>query len=123
MPVKSLNSSVIRWPNKAEVSLAVASWARKLVFSRPDILHIVVIGSYARRDWGVGSDLDLVLVVKESAEPFEKRNLAFDASALPVPVDLLVYTEDEWRQLGGEGGRFYTTVMREGNWIHGGIVA
>ena len=118
MPVKSLNSSVIRWPNKAEVSLAVAGWAQKLVFSRPDILQIAVIGSYARRDWGVGSDLDLVLVIKDSREPFESRNLAFDASALPVPVDLLIYTEREWRKLAEESGRFYETVMREGNWIY-----
>jgi predicted nucleotidyltransferase len=119
MPVKSLNSSVIRWPTKAEVSSAVAGWAQALVSRRPDILKIAVIGSYARRDWGVGSDLDLILVIKESSEPFERRSLAFDASALPVPVDLMIYTEIEWRKLAEEGGRFYVTVMREADWIHG----
>lgn len=120
MPVKSLNSSVIRWPSKAEVSSAVAGWAQQLVSSRPDILKIAVIGSYARRDWGVGSDLDLILVIKESSESFERRSLAFDASEFPVPVDLMVYTESEWRKLADESSRFYLTVMREGDWIHGG---
>jgi uncharacterized protein len=119
MPVKSLSSSVIRWPSKAEVSSAVASWAQALVSRQPDILKIAVIGSYARHDWGVGSDLDLILVIKESSEPFERRSLAFDASELPVPVDLMVYTEEEWRKLSEVGGRFYETVVREGNWIYG----
>ena len=120
MPVKSLNSSVIRWPTKAEVSSAVAGWAQELVSRRPDILKIVVIGSYARRDWGVGSDLDLILIIKESSESFERRSLAFDISAFPVPVDLMVYTECEWRKLAEEGSRFYLTVMREGDWILAG---
>jgi predicted nucleotidyltransferase len=47
-------------------------------------------GSYARGDWGVGSDLDLVVIVEASAEPFERR---------AVPVDLLVYTRAEWTRL------------------------
>ena len=120
MPVKSLNSSVIRWPSKAKVSSAAAKWASELVSQRPDILRIGIIGSYGREDWGVGSDLDLIIVVKDSSERFEERNLGIDVSSLPVPVDLMVYTEDEWRKLSEEGGRFYETVMREGNWIYGG---
>jgi predicted nucleotidyltransferase len=119
MPVKSLNSSVIRWPNKAEVSSAAANWARELVSQRPEILRIGIIGSYGREDWGVGSDLDLIVVVKDSSEQFEARNLGIDVSSLPVPVDLMVYTEAEWRKLSEERGRFYETVVREGNWIYG----
>jgi predicted nucleotidyltransferase len=120
MPVKSLNSSVLRWPNSREVTSAVERWSRALASQRADILRIGIIGSYGRGDWGVGSDLDLIIVVKDSSERFEERNLGIDVSSLPVPVDLMVYTEDEWRKLSEEGGRFYKTVMREGNWIYGG---
>ena len=36
---------------------------------------------------------------------------------LPVPTDLLVYTEEEW-QLLGQQGRFSHTVMKEAVWVY-----
>jgi len=54
--------------------------------------------------WGVGSDVDLVVIVASSDERPERRSLAFDASELPVPADILVYTVDEWDRLT-EAGR------------------
>ena len=56
-------------------------------------------GSYARGDWGVGSDLDLVVIVDDSPEPFERRAARWDATGLPVPADVLVYTRAEWERL------------------------
>lgn len=65
---------------------------------------------------GVGSDLDLIIIVRESDQPFERRAAAWDVTELPVPTDVLVYTEEEWRSLPRQG-RFYLTVMREGIWV------
>ncbi|MDO8665500.1 MAG: nucleotidyltransferase domain-containing protein [Gemmatimonadales bacterium] len=56
-------------------------------------------GSYARGDWGVGSDLDVVMIVDDSPEPFERRAARWDATRLPVPADVLVYTRAEWERL------------------------
>ncbi|MGH7673071.1 MAG: nucleotidyltransferase domain-containing protein [Gemmatimonadales bacterium] len=56
-------------------------------------------GSAVRGGFGVGSDLDLVLVVTESPEPFERRAAGWDTTGLPVPADLLAYTREEWRGL------------------------
>ncbi|MBA2592214.1 MAG: nucleotidyltransferase domain-containing protein [Gammaproteobacteria bacterium] len=73
---------------------------------------------YARGDWGVGSDLDLIALVREAGEPFERRALSWDLTPLPVPADFLVYTEAEWRRLLDTGSRFAETVMREAVWVH-----
>jgi uncharacterized protein len=107
MPVRSLSSSVLKWPNAKEVDAAVRGWANALSASRPEILRIGYFGSYARGDWGVGSDLDVLIVVGGTDAPFERRARAYDASTLPVPTDLLVYTRDEWETLrrGAFGGR------------------
>ena len=56
-------------------------------------------GSYARGDWGVGSDLDLLIVLENSNLPFEKRAGQLNLSVLPVPVDALIYTRKEWEQI------------------------
>mgnify|MGYP000005728334 CR=1 FL=1 len=116
MPVRSLRSSVLRWPDGRTVDRAVRSWARKVAQGRPDVLRIGYFGSYARGDWGVGSDLDLVVVVKSSDLPFERRGLDFDTSSLPVPADLLVYTEVEWKGLEGQPG-FGLRLARETVWV------
>lgn len=95
MPVRSLNSPVLVWPSPAEVIPAVVDWARSLARRRPEIERIGYFGSYARGSWGVGSDVDLVVVVTTSEERFERRSLPYDASKLPVDADVLVYTPAE----------------------------
>lgn len=118
MPVRSLNSSVLRWPDAQTVDQGVRRWAEKVVRERKEVLRIGYFGSYAREDWGVGSDLDLVIVVERSELPFERRAAAWDTSELPVPTDVLVYTAEEWQSLSKQRGRFYQTLMREAVWVY-----
>ena len=117
MPVRSLSSSVLRWPNAQTVDEAVRRWAEKVGWNRTDVLRIGYFGSYACGDWGVGSDLDLIIVVESSELPFEKRAAECDATELPVPADVLAYTVEEWQSLEHKG-RFYQVVMREAIWIY-----
>ena len=116
MPVRSLRSSVLRWPDPLTVDQAVRRWAARLAQARSEIVRIGYFGSYARGDWGVGSDLDVVVIVRGSDRPFARRAQAFDTISLPVPVDLLVYTADEWAELTGRPG-FARTADTEAVWI------
>jgi len=117
MPVRSLSSSVLKWPDAHTVAQAVRRWAEKVVQLRQDVLRIGYFGSYARGDWGVGSDLDLVIVVEKANQAFEKRAAAWDVTELPVPADVLIYTEEEWQSLG-QRGRFFETLMEEAVWVY-----
>jgi predicted nucleotidyltransferase len=81
------------------VLTAVRAWAEALASRHPSIQKIGCFGSYARGDWGVGSDVDLLMVVTQTDVPFEQRTLLFDATGLPVPADVMVYTVDEWINL------------------------
>ncbi|MGH9257001.1 MAG: nucleotidyltransferase domain-containing protein [Vicinamibacterales bacterium] len=105
------------WPDRDQVDRAVRRWAAGESRTRSPLRRLGYFGSYARGDWGVGSDLDLVAVVSETAEPFERRALAWDLGALPVPAEILVYTEAEWRALVARGGRFARTLDHEVVWI------
>jgi len=117
MPVRSLHSSVLKWPDRRTVEQALAAWAAREQPRHPGLVRLGWFGSYARGDAGVGSDLDLVAVVESSAEPFERRALAWDLSQLPVPAEILVYTRDEWQRLEREGGRFARTLRRDARWL------
>ena len=117
MPVRLLSSSVLKWPDVQTVDRAVHRWAEGVRQSRKDVLRIGYFGSYARGDWGVGSDLDLMIVVESSTQPFVRRAVEWDVTGLPVPADVLVYTEEEWSLLDRQG-LFYQKVVQETVWVY-----
>lgn len=94
MPVRSLSSSVLRWPDARAVDEAVRWWAAEWAGRRKGVLRAGYFGYYARGDWRVGSDLDLLVVVDHSDLPFQRRPTEWDTTGLPVPADLPVYTRD-----------------------------
>jgi predicted nucleotidyltransferase len=80
----------------------------------------IAFGSYARGTADAYSDLDLVVVMRTDLPRLERhRALAPLLEAIPVPVDLLVYTPEEYelgmqRRLG-----IFDAVAREGVAIYG----
>ena len=119
MPVRSLSASVLKWPDAGAVDAAVRRWAERVVPTRPGVRRVGYFGSYARGDWGPGSDLDLIVIVERAEEPFESRALRWDVTELPVPADICVYTTAEWES-PAQRGRFRETVMREAVWVYNG---
>lgn len=117
MPVRSLNSSVLVWPDRTRVDQAVRLWAKDVARMKPELRQLGYFGSYARGDWGVGSDLDLIAIVASSEEEFDRRALRWDLTTLPVPAEILVYTQPEWEALEAESSRFARTLAREVVWI------
>jgi hypothetical protein len=117
MPVRSLSSSVLKWPDRARVERELCAWGQSECEQRPELLRLGYFGSYARGDAGVGSDLDLVALVRESAEAFEHRSIGWDLGPLPVPAEIIVYTQEEWDNLLAEGGRFARMLRDEVVWI------
>lgn len=105
MPVRSLNSSVLRWPSAEEVLRAARAWAAELRRARPEITAIFCTGSLTRADYGVGSDADIVVIAAHAPDcPVERRRL-YEPAHLPVPADLWVYTTREWDALAAHSPR------------------
>ena len=120
MPVKSSRSSVLVWPKREEVHRALIVWVKALAEGQENVLAVGYFGSYARGDHGVGSDLDLVVLLAHSDEPPERRALRWPLEALPVGVDVLVYTLEEW-QLGVQrGARMFKMLITTTVWVWGG---
>jgi predicted nucleotidyltransferase len=82
-------------------------------------LRAVVFGSYARGSADAYSDLDLVVVMQTDAPRLDRhRALRSLLDAIPIPVDLLVFTPEEYalgmrRWLG-----VFDSIAREGIVIH-----
>jgi uncharacterized protein len=95
---------------------ALRAWTGAMARSRPDVLCIGYCGSYARGDWGFGSDLDVVIILSHPLDAGERIAMR-DDMALPVPVDWLVYTSDEGQALG-DGPRATRVLRPETVWVY-----
>lgn len=115
MPVRSLSSSVLVWPDRQEIERALQRWVQEHVRGRHDVLRVGYFGSYARNDWGVGSDLDLLILLDNAEQPFIQRATGWDTLDLPVPTDLLVYTAQEWETLRQQRARI---TQQEICWVY-----
>jgi predicted nucleotidyltransferase len=81
--------------------------------------RVIVFGSYAKGRATEDSDLDL-LIIKDTNIPRYKRGREVRKylRGLKVPIDLIVYTEDEIQNWRHVKTAFITTVMKEGRVLY-----
>lgn len=120
MRAGSWNSSVHTWPDLSTVHAAAARWAESTARRRADLAAIGYIGSYARGDWGPGSDLDLIVVTRGELPPLGERAREWDTADIPVPTDLILYSAGEWRRALARSPRWRRVVKEEAVWLIGG---
>jgi predicted nucleotidyltransferase len=77
------------------VRRAADDWAMRLLNHRPEVDEIIVFGSFARGTFVPGSDLDVVIVLRESERQFRDRIPEYLPGSFPVGMDLLPYTRTE----------------------------
>jgi uncharacterized protein len=118
MPVRSLNSPVLKWPRREEVEKALLQWLKKRMTTAPEIIKLGYFGSFAKGNWGVGSDLDLIAIIEDSTIAFERRPLTWNFDMLPVPTDILIYTKKEWQDMRDKGGKFVDMIEKEAIWLN-----
>jgi hypothetical protein len=117
MPVPSPNGSVLRWPTAAEVLERSKCWAAEQKLCNPDLLAVGVFGSYGRGTAGLGSDLDLLLILRHCDDPIWQRLRRWDTRALPLASDLLVYGLNEWHTLPQWNPRLAEALRQDTLWL------
>ena len=96
---------------------ALRPWAIDAKHRHPEVECVGLFGSYARGDHAPGSDVDILLLVRQCEQPrWFLRSLAYDTASLPVGVDLLVYTEEEARRLSAQS-KWFQRVLSEVVWL------
>ncbi len=65
---------------------------------RQEVLAVVLFGSLAKGRMGVGSDVDLLVILADSAQPFLDRVTLYRPERFPVDIDVFPYTLAEVRQ-------------------------
>ena len=81
----------------------------------PNIIKIILFGSYATKQAHFGSDVDLLIIVKELTEnDFEKiYSILFDFS-IEYEWSPLIVSEDRYNTLKITPTHFFNSIMQEG---------
>ena len=81
--------------------------------------RVVLFGSAARGEMELDSDLDLLVIVRG---PVHRRSLAQEIyrnlHGIPLPVDVVVATEQDVEQYGDKVGTILRPALREGEVIY-----
>jgi uncharacterized protein len=90
------------------------------IIQQCDPLKIMLFGSYAYGTPSTDSDIDLLVIIKQSTEPRYKRVAALNRvlTDLEFPRDILVYTQkeiDEWSEVPLA---FISTIIRRGKVLY-----
>ena len=81
---------------------------------------IVLFGSHAYGKPKKESDLDLLVIIKESSLPRYKRSVPIyrALAGILIPKDIIVYTEKEVEEWRNVPLAFITTIIRKGKVIY-----
>lgn len=103
----------------APLDLEGISRRARPALQRAGVDRAFVIGSYARGTADAWSDLDLVIVL-DTTLPFVERGRLLGQlfEAIPVGIDLLVYTPQEFEEGLRRGLGIFAALRSEGVKIH-----
>lgn len=74
---------------------------------------IVLFGSFARGDWGEGSDIDVFVVYQTTKRFLDRLEELYLAWEIPIGVDILAYTPEEFARMLKESA-FVQDAVAEG---------
>jgi len=118
MPVSSLRSVKIRSVEAGEVTAALRKWAEKLCGENLDVAAVGYFGSYAKKSFVPGSDLDVLIVLRRSPFPrFFDRVPDLYPDSFPVGVDIFAYTIEELREMQARKNAWIGHVLDETVWV------
>jgi len=100
MPIRSSTSVRVFYPKFDQAYLLrILPERLKVLQRRLQLLRVVLFGSYAKGNFTVGSDVDLLIVYKG-----EKRADAYAVAKRTLDIPQLephVYSEDEYKEMEG----------------------
>jgi predicted nucleotidyltransferase len=108
------SSAKPRFAHKRDILDIARQAALRIRWEHPEVLRVILFGSFARGDYGTRSDLDLLIVLSHSSQSQHERLGDFLRCAPKYPADMLVLTEAELESRLADGDLFLRRALSEG---------
>jgi predicted nucleotidyltransferase len=116
MQEQSSNSVKVIFADKPKVLRGLKDCAAKLK-SRAEVEKVGLFGSYATDTYGPASDVDLLIILKESSKVFLDRIPDYIPGNLTVSCDVFPYTSEEIERMKQDGNPWIRHVLKEVSWL------
>ncbi len=103
--------------NREKILLRLKKWAQSIGKER-DVLAVILFGSFAKNEETPASDADILILLKESKEKFDKRILRFIPRGLGISVDIFPYTLEEFHSSLKEKWGIAEEAMKNGIFLY-----
>lgn len=110
----SLPSVKVIFADRNQIMGALERLVHTWVHKYPEIVRIILFGSYVRGDYFPGSDVDVLIILTESNKRLLERIPAFYPSSFPCDIDIFPYTHEEIDRLRNDPHGLVHRALSEG---------
>lgn len=75
---------------------------------------IIMFGSFARKDFNEGSDIDLVVICNWKEDFLDRIGVLLKLNDLNLPIEPIGYTSGEVESMVRDGNQFILELLKEG---------
>ena len=114
---KSSNSVKVVFADKNKVLRQLKHYAGKLKRTSPEVEKVGLFGSYATDTFGPASDVDLLIILRQSSKRFLDRIPDYLPENLDVSCDCFPYTGGEIEKMKQDGNLWIRHILKEVVWL------
>jgi predicted nucleotidyltransferase len=117
MPGKSSDFARTFFADKEKVFCELRRYAQHLRQTSPQVVKVGCFGSYTDDTYGPASDVDLLIILRNSEKSFVDRIPDFLPDALSVGCDCFPYTTADIERMKQDGMPWIHHVLNEIVWL------
>lgn len=117
MPKKSSNSVKVVFADKTKVLRQLKDYTKNLKRMQPEVERVGYFGSYANNTYGPASDVDLLIILRQSDKRFLDRIPDFFPDDISICCDVFPYTSEEIERMKQDGNPWICHVLKEAVWL------
>ena len=114
---KSSNSVKVVFADKDKILRQLEDYTIKVKHPRPDVEKVGLFGSYATDTFGPASDVDLLIILRQSSKRFMDRIPDYLPENLSVSCNVFPYTNEEIEKMKQENMPWIRHVLKEVTWL------
>ena len=117
MQRKSSNFVKVKFADKDSIFCQLHQFVAELKRARPEVERVGLFGSYATDTFGPASDVDLLIILRQSNKRFLDRIPDFIPDNLSVSCDVFPYTSEEVEKMKRDRNHWIQHVLDEAVWL------
>jgi len=119
LKMRSESSDFVKvfFADKGKVLRQLKDYSESIKRTHPEVERMGYFGSYANDTYGPASDVDLLIILRNSSMRFLDRIPNFIPDSLSIGCDVFPYTSEEIKRMKQDGNPWICHILEEVVWL------